>query len=169
MRMAAEPGPESPGARADGSGPSNAGTLAGRAWLAALPDELAAQRRVMAGLSDRCGAWPLVTSLLVGCSLGRGAADELSDIDAALGVDTECGAAGAGRVEAVEAMVVAAAAGAGTLVDVLRHRSGPADQWIRRIFAQLGDGTQLDLAVVAAGRTRKCSATPSSRPVSARA
>ena len=64
-----------------------AGALAGRAWLAALPDELAAQRRVMAGLADRCEAWPLAMSLLVGCSLGRGAADALSDIDAALGVD----------------------------------------------------------------------------------
>jgi predicted nucleotidyltransferase len=88
MRMAAEPGPEPPGARADGSGPLEAGAPTGRAWLAALPDELALQRRVMAGLADRCEAWPLVTSLLVGCSLGRGAADALSDIDAALGVDT---------------------------------------------------------------------------------
>ena len=127
MRMAAERGPESRGARAGGSGPFDAGTLAGRAWLAALPDELAVQRRVMAGLANRCGAWPLVTSLQVGCSLGRGAADTLSDIDAALGVNTRCGAAGAGRVEAVEAMVVAALPELGTLVDVLRRRSGPVD------------------------------------------
>src|SRR5262252_10838762 len=49
MRMAAGPG----------SGPFDAGTLAGRAWLAALPDELAAQRRVMAGLADWCEAWLL--------------------------------------------------------------------------------------------------------------
>ena len=87
MQMAAGPGPEFPDARAGGSGPFDAKALAGRAWLAALPDELAAQRRVMAGLADRCEAWPLVTSLLVGCSLGR-AADALSGIDAALGVDT---------------------------------------------------------------------------------
>jgi len=139
MRMAAEPG----------SGPFDAGTLADRAWLAALPDELAAQRRVMAGLADRCEAWPLVTSLQVGCSLGRGAADALSDIDAALGVNTASGAAGAWQVGAVEAMVVAALPELGALVDVLRHRSGPADQWVRRIFAQFADGTQLDLAVVA--------------------
>ena len=92
--MAADLGPEPRGARADGDSPGDAGALAGRAWLAALPDELAAQRRVMAGLVDRCEAWPLVTSLLVGCSLGRGAADALSDIDAALGVDTPCGTAG---------------------------------------------------------------------------
>jgi len=32
---------------------------------------------------------------------------------------------------------------------VLRHRSGPAGQWARRIFAQFADGTQLDLTVVA--------------------
>src|SRR5215471_62683 len=163
MRMAAEPGPESRGARAGGSGPFDAGVLAGRAWLAALPDELAAQRRVMAGLVDRCEAWPPVTSLLVGCSLGRGAADGLSDIDAALGVDTPCGTAGAGRVGAVEAMVVAALPELGGLVDVLRHRTGPADQWVRRIFAQFADGTQLDLAVVAEAQIearRRCGGAP---------
>ena len=125
------------------------GAREGRAWLAALPDELAAQRRVMAGLVDRCAAWPLVTSLLVGCSLGRGAADALSDIDAALGVDTERGEAGAERVRTVEAMVVAALPGLGDLVDVLRHQAGAGGQWVQRIFAQYADGTQLDLAVVA--------------------
>ena len=149
MRMAIEPGPESPSARADGSGPRDVGALAGRAWLAVLPDELAAQRRVMAGLADRCEAWPLVTSLLIGCSLGRGQADALSDIDAALGVDAECGEAGAERVGTVEAMVVATLPELGTVVDVLRHQAGPADQWVRRIFAQFADGTQLDLAVAA--------------------
>lgn len=144
MPVSAPPGP----GLADGSWP-DANALAGRAWLAALPDELAAQRRVMAGLTGRCEAWPLVTSLLVGCSLGRGAADALSDIDAALGVDAPRGEVGAGRVAAAEAMVVAALPELGTLVDVLRHRTGPADQYVRRIFAQFADGTQLDLGVVA--------------------
>ncbi|MFY9648808.1 hypothetical protein, partial [Trebonia sp.] len=123
--------------------------MEGRAWLAALPEELAAQRRVLTGLVDRCEAWPLATSLLVGCSLGRGAADELSDIDAALGVDAPRGEAGAGRVTTMEAMVVAALPELGALVDVLRHPTGPASQHVRRIFAQFADGTQLDLAVVA--------------------
>ena len=128
---------------------AESGASGGRAWLAALPDELAAQRRVMAGLVDRCAAWPLVTSLLVGCSLGRGAADALSDIDAALGVDAERGEAGAERVRTVAAMVVAALPGLGDLVDVLRHQAGAGGQWVQRIFAQYADGTQLDLAVVA--------------------
>jgi hypothetical protein len=120
----------------------------GRNWLAALPGELDAQRRVMTGLVDRCEIWPQATSLLVGCSLGRGAADALSDIDVALGVDAPRGEAGAGVVGDVEAMVVAALPDLGTVVDVLRHRTGPAGQPARRIFAQFADGTQLDLAVV---------------------
>ena len=135
---------------ADGS--FDTGTLTGRAWLDALPGELAAQRRVMAGLVDRCETWPLVTLLVVGCSLGRGAADALSDIDAALGVDAERCKAGAGQIGATEAMVVAALPELGTVVDVLRHQIGPSDEWIRRIFAQFADGTQLDLALVAASQ-----------------
>jgi hypothetical protein len=139
----AGPGPRS----ADGS--AAAGVLTGRAWLAALPDELAAQRRVMGRLADWCETWPLVMSLLVGCSLGRGAADALSDIDAALGIDAPRGEAGAGRIGTAEAMVAAALPEMGALVDVLRHRTGPGSQHVRRIFAQFADGTQLDLAVVA--------------------
>ena len=139
--------------------------LAGRAWLAALPSELAAQRHVMAGLIEFCEATPLVTSLSVGCSLGRGAADALSDIDAALGIDAERGDAGAGPVRAVEAKVVAALPGIGTLVDVLRHRVGSADRLIRRIFAQFADGTQLDLAVVAQAEVRRGDAAPDFVPL----
>jgi hypothetical protein len=137
---------------ANGTGhgqPASGAALSGRAWLAALPDELTAQRRVLAGLTERCAAWPLTTSLLVGCSLGRGAADALSDIDAALGVDAPRGAAGAERLAAVAAMAAAALPELGPLVDVLRHPTGPAGQHVRRIFAQFADGTQLDLAVVA--------------------
>ena len=130
-------------------GSTAAGALAGRAWLATLPDELAAQRRVMGRLADRCETWPLVLSLLVGCSLGRGAADAYSDIDAALGVDAPQGEAGAAIIGTAEAMAAAALPEMGQLVDVLRHRTGPDSQHVRRIFAQFADGTQLDLAVVA--------------------
>jgi hypothetical protein len=122
--------------------------LSGRAWLTALPDELAAQRRVLTGLVDRCEEWPQVMLFMIGCSLGRGAGDALSDIDAALGVADEPGAETTERVRAAEEMVVAALPGIGPLVDVLRHGVGTADRPRRRIFAQFADGTQLDLAVV---------------------
>jgi hypothetical protein len=138
-----------PGQESGDAGAAVGSALAGRAWLAALPDELAAQRHVMAGLVDRCEAWPLAMSLLVGCSLGRGAADALSDIDAALGIDAPPGEAGAGRIATAEAAVTAVLPELGTLVDVLRHQTGPAGGHVRRIFAQFADGTQLDLAVVA--------------------
>src|SRR5215469_16731834 len=101
----------------------------GRAWLAALPDELAAQRRVMAGLLGFCEVTPPVASFVVGCSLGRGAADALSDIDAAIGV------ADGGDVGAVEHLLADALPGIGRLVDVLRYASS-RDDGIRRVFAQ---------------------------------
>jgi hypothetical protein len=139
---------------------SSAETTAGYAWLAELPGELAAQRRVLSVLLEFCAATPLVTSLSVGCSLGRGAADALSDVDGALGVAAERGERGAGPVQAVEEAVAAALPQAGPLVDVLRHRTGPGDRFIRVIFAQFADGTQLDLAVVAEGEVRRGDAAP---------
>ena len=50
---------------ANGTGhgqPASGAALSGRAWLAALPDELTAQRRVLAGLTERCATWPLTTT-----------------------------------------------------------------------------------------------------------
>jgi hypothetical protein len=132
----------------------------GREWLASLPAELSAQRRVMTGLVDFCTATPEVTSLWVGCSLGRGAGDALSDIDAALGIDAERGQAGAEKVGAMEAAVTALLPGLGPLVDVLRHRVGRADQFARRIFAQFADGAQLDLVVIAEAEVRRGAAAP---------
>src|ERR1700733_14917399 len=129
--------------------PPGSAARSGRAWLAALPDELAAQRRVMTGLTEQCAAWPLAASLLVGCSLGRGAADALSDIDAALGVAAPRGAAGAERVETVAALGAAILPELGPLAAGLRPQPGAAAP-ARRIFAQSADGPQLDRAVVAA-------------------
>jgi hypothetical protein len=116
---------------------------AGRDWLAALPAELAAQRAVIAALLRLCETTAQVTSFSVGCSLGRGAGDALSDIDAAIGV------AGAADVGGVEPLVAAAlrADALPALVDLLREQSRGDDQ-VRRIFAQFADRTQLDLAIV---------------------
>jgi hypothetical protein len=146
------------GIRNGGSG--DAAAASGRAWLAALPAELSAQRRLMAGLLDFSAANPAVTALLVGCSLGRGAADALSDIDGAMGVRAEAGDPGAAQVRAVEDQVAAALPGFGSLVDVLRHRYGPADRFILRIFAQFADRSQLDLTVMADSELRSGSDRP---------
>lgn len=136
------------------------GATNGRAWVAALPVELNGQRRLLDRLVDLAQTTPLVTSLSVGCSLGRGVADALSDVDAALGVDAPPGGAGADQVTAVEQTVVDALPGHGRLIDVLRHRVGPPDRFIRRVFAQFDDGLQLDLAVVAEPEVRRGRAAP---------
>ncbi len=141
-------------------GGTASGLTSGREWLASLPAELAAQRRIMAALVEFCEATPTATSLTVGCSLGRGAGDALSDIDAALGVAAERGEAGAEPVLAMEAAVAALLPALGPLVDVLRHRIGTSDQFARRIFAQFADGTQLDLAVIAEAEVRRGDAAP---------
>ena len=142
----------------DRSGETAAAT--GREWLAALPGELSAQRRIMAELIEFCDTTPIVTSLSVGCSIGRGAADELSDVDAAIGIDTERGPAGARQIEDVESMIIEALPTLGPVVDVLQHRVGPADRLVRRIFAQFADGMQLDLAVMAEAEVRRGAAAP---------
>jgi hypothetical protein len=141
------------------------GAAAGYAWLADLPGELAAQRRVMSALLGWCTATPLVTSLSVGCSLGRGAADALSDVDAALGLGCEPGPGGAGQVLAIEDALVTALPRFGGVVDVLRHRSGPPDRFIRSVFAQFSDGTQLDLAIMAEPEVRRGAAAPDFVPL----
>ncbi|HEY6498743.1 MAG TPA: hypothetical protein VIZ20_04915 [Streptosporangiaceae bacterium] len=132
----------------------------GWVFLDSLPSELAGQRRVLAGLLEFSVTAPAVTSLNVGCSLGRGAGDALSDIDAALGIAAERGAAGAAEVLSVEAAVAAELPRLGPVVDVLRHRTGPADKFARRIFAQFADGPQLDVAVVAEAEIRRGDAAP---------
>jgi len=136
------------------------GAVHGRVWLAALPVELDRQRRLLHRLVDFSQAVPLVTSLSVGCSLGRGAADALSDVDAALGVAVAPGGSGAQQVTAVEQALVDALPGHGPLVDVLRHRVGPPDRFIRRVFAQFDDGLQLDVAVLAEPEVRRGRAAP---------
>jgi hypothetical protein len=130
----------------DGAGATG---LSGRAWLAALPAGLGPQQRVIAALADRCETWPAAASLLVGCSLGRGAADAMSDIDAGLGVRAGPGEAIGCVVDEADELVVAALPEFGEVMDVLRQQSGSGDQRVRRLFAQFADGTQLDLAVVA--------------------
>jgi hypothetical protein len=69
-----------------------------------------------------------------------------------LGVDIGRGEAGARRVDTAEEMVAAELPQLGTLVDVLRHRIERPGHWLRRIFAQFADGTQLDLAITAASQ-----------------
>jgi ADP-ribose pyrophosphatase YjhB (NUDIX family) len=107
-----------------------------REWLAALPAQLQAQRRIMERLLNLCLAQPAARVFLVGCSIGRGAADELSDVDCFVGCQPE----GVGEVVSA---VRAALPEMGELVDALEH---PYQQ-LTRIVGQFSGCVQLDLVV----------------------
>ena len=128
-------------------------------WVATLPPRLDGQRRALSRLLRFCEGSLTVTSLSVGCSLGRGAADELSDVDAAIGVAAPRGSAGTDHVrEVVEALVDHLRED--DLVDVLRDESSTGVVFIQRVFAQQRDGVQLDLAVIAEAEVRRGDAAP---------
>lgn len=58
----------------------------GNAWIESLPERLVAQQQLLRLLLERTETEPDARWLVVGCSLARGNADELSDIDAGMGV-----------------------------------------------------------------------------------
>jgi hypothetical protein len=114
-----------------------------REWLAALPAELHAQRRIMERLLNLCLEELAARLFLVGCSIGRGAADSLSDVDCFLG-STEDGA------DQVIAAVDKALPEMGELVEVLHHPY----RGLTRIVGQFSGTVQLDLVVAPAHRGR---------------
>jgi hypothetical protein len=134
-------GVRSTGVRSTGVG----STVTGREWIAGLPGELFGQRALLDGLLGICAADPVIRYLLIGCSLGRGAADSLSDLDAGMGV-----AADGEEFEAVWPRIHAAVAGLNGLVDSFSHRLPEVAARHVRIFAQYADRCQLDLVVLPA-------------------
>ncbi len=113
---------------------------AGRVWIDALPDELAAQRRVLSRLMDFCEADGRVRWPALSCSLARGAADRLSDVDAGIGVAD-------GLVEQVTGEL--AGHDLGERVETLVQH-WPGAHPMRRLFVQFTDDAQLDLVVMPA-------------------
>jgi hypothetical protein len=113
----------------------------GRAWVAGLPAELDGQRAILSRLLDYCAADPRVSWLVIGCSLGRAAADRLSDLDLGAGVAAaDFDAARADLRRAVDAL--------GDLVESFEHQYPGATGTRSRIFAQYADRCQVDLVVM---------------------
>ncbi|TWP39068.1 hypothetical protein [Leekyejoonella antrihumi] len=135
------------------------------AWLSTLGPEMGRHREAIAAFAQLCADNRAVSSFSVGCSIGRGAGDALSDIDAAVGVSTVRGTAGAADVQDVEAWLLEALPALGEVVDVLRTGSDNNDFVIRQVFVQFSDRLQLDLAVIAEGEVRRGEAAPDFVPV----
>jgi hypothetical protein len=114
--------------------------VTGHAWIDALPDELAGQKAILRRLLAVCKADDRIRWLAIGCSLGRAAADRLSDLDMALGVRDEDFAAAIGDIRT-------AVDGLADLVDSYHHLLPEVAGQHERIFAQYADRCQLDLVV----------------------
>jgi hypothetical protein len=110
------------------------------AWIERLPAELGGQKAILRRLLAACAADDDIRWLLIGCSLARGAADRLSDLDLGMGVRDEEFPAAAARVRRL-------VDGLGELVESYQHQiPGVALRHVR-IFAQYADRCQVDLVV----------------------
>ena len=136
-----------------------------RAWLSSLGEAMSRHRAAIAALLAFCESSSAVTSLSVGCSIGRGAGDELSDIDAAIGVAAPRGTTGVQVIREVEDQLVTALPGLGNPVDVLLSGSEGTDLAIRRAVVQFADRLQLDLAIIAEVEVRRGDAAPDFVPL----
>jgi hypothetical protein len=114
--------------------------MIGRTWIDNLPGELDGQKAVMHRLLDACETDERLRWLVIACSLGRDAADSLSDLDMAIGVrDAD--------LESALPDIRGVADGLAELVESYHHLlpqvAGPHE----RIFVQYADRCQLDLVV----------------------
>lgn len=114
-------------------------------WLATLT--LHGHATVLRRLVTEAESQPAFRFIELCCSVARGAGDDLSDLDLALGVADEA------WPDALPA-VASTLADIGELVDLLEHRIAAwGDRPHRRFFAQYRDGVQVDLvALPASGR-----------------
>ena len=115
-------------------------SAAGYDWVDQLPAELNGQRAILRGLMRACAADDAISWLLIGCSLGRGAADRWSDLDLAMGVSDEDFDAAVTRVRHL-------VDGLGDLVESYQHKIPGLTTAHDRIFAQYADRCQVDLVV----------------------
>ena len=115
----------------------------GREWIGRLPDELAGQRAILLGLLDWSGRDERVRWLCVACSVGRGAADRLSDLDLGMAVTSD-------DFETAVAAVHEAVDGLAGLVESYQHKIDGLATPHWRIFAQYTNRCQVDLVVIPA-------------------
>src|SRR6202050_4061750 len=116
---------------------------AGRKWIAGLPEALDRQRQILLNLLDWCETDSRVAFFVVACSVGRGAADEYSDLDTGMALDvTEA------DFDAAVADVQRAVDRAADLVESYHQKLPGVNCTHERIFAQYANRGQVDLVVV---------------------
>ena len=112
-------------------------------WLGSLPAVLSPQRAVIARLLEHARTDERVRLFVVGCSIGRGAADRLSDVDALVGVQERT----FDDMARSSAELVRAG---GEVLDIFQQIIPPTSPDGRRsqhTYAHYIDGVELDLAL----------------------
>jgi sporulation protein YlmC with PRC-barrel domain len=113
----------------------------GPRWWDDLPATLAGQVHLLGEVASWCAVDADARWLVVGCSLARGNADSLSDVDLAIGVAD-------GQVEPAAERLVGALSGFGNLVECFQHGLDSVAAPHRRVFAQFANRVQLDAVLV---------------------
>jgi hypothetical protein len=114
-----------------------------RTWLRSLPPALAPQRAVMEALLDTVERDDRIRTFVVGCSIGRGVADRLSDIDALIGVRTEAWSA---AMAASRSWIEAASPVLDLYQQIIADAAFEGREY-QHTFAQYANGVQLDLVL----------------------
>ena len=148
-----------------------------RRWIDELPANLAGQRALLDGLLALCHENAEIKWFVIGCSLARGAADEMSDLDIAMGLGPAQEEVGNGDAHdgdddgdddddegkwdfgASLGTVRASVEGLGELVDGFAHQLPGLTAEHTRVFAQYADRCQVDLVLVPAKALAKFPAT----------
>jgi hypothetical protein len=109
------------------------------AFVSTLPPALAAQAGLLSRFAAAVREWPPARWLILGCSVARGAGDELSDLDLGIGVAD-------GELPGALDHLPGLASSGGEVLDLLDHWLGEH----RHLFVQYANGLQLDLLAMPA-------------------
>lgn len=112
-------------------------------WLDGQPSAIAPQVAIIRRLLEAARADDRIRLLVIGCSIGRGAADRLSDIDALIAVDAE-------RWESFRADEGALLRRLSALADAHVKTVEAGDGDYRLAWALYADGVQLELVITRA-------------------
>ncbi|GAB3415474.1 hypothetical protein GCM10027569_37120 [Flindersiella endophytica] len=108
-------------------------------FIEALPPTLGAHAALLRRLLDAVEDWSPARWLILGCSVARGAGDELSDLDVGLGIAD-------GELPGALDRLADLASRCGDVLESLDHRMGEH----RHLFVQYANGLQLDLLAMPA-------------------
>ena len=118
-------------------------------WLRSLPATLTAQRTVIEKLLEHVRVDDRLRLFVVGCSIGRGAADSLSDVDALIGVRDRA----FDEVTRVSAEIAHAGGRVLDLFQQIMPAASPEGSRYQHTYAHYADGVELDLVLAIARET----------------